>query len=93
MNSTEADPEGDELLDWYPRHVVAMTFQTFSLIGSLIIISSFFILKDRRSPFHFEILFLNIADFVWTSSHFINHAEALAHNHVTHNTVCVKKFN
>ena len=80
-------PEGDQLQDWYARHIVAIVFQILSLLSSSIIIVSFVVLKNRRSPFHFEILFLNIADFVWTSSHFINHVDALMHNRVTHNKV------
>lgn len=83
----ETSPVGSQQLDWYPRHIVAMSFQILSLLGSSVIIISFFMLKNRRSPFHFEILFLNIADFVWTTSHFINHAEAIAHGHVTDNKV------
>lgn len=81
------NPAGDTLLDWWPRHIVAMVTQIFSLMGSGTIVASFFILKNRRSPFHYEVLFLNIADMVWTSSHFINHLEAIIHNHVTNSEV------
>ena len=79
--------DGTQLIDWYPRHIVAMVFQCLSLIGSCTIILSFFVIKQRRSPFRYQILFLNIGDVVWTTSHFINHIDAVANKRVTDNKV------
>ena len=84
---TDHVPKGSELIDWYPRHIVAIVFQILSLTGSLSIIISFFLLKQRKSPFRFQILFLNIADVVWVTSHLINHIEAMYNDRVTENKV------
>ena len=80
-------PEGPELVDWYARHVVAMIFQILSIAGSSLIILSFVYLKSRRSAFHYQVLCLNVADIIWTTSHFINHAQSLAYKKVIPNGV------
>jgi hypothetical protein len=69
MSDSEVVP-GNTLVDWYARHITAMSFQVLSLIGNGIIIASFFLFKKRRSPFHFQVLFLSILP-----HHYVRHRD------------------
>jgi len=71
---------------WHAMHTTAIACQCFSLLGSAIIIISFFVFTKRRRLYNYLLLNVNIADFFWVFWHFTNHIDALTNGHVTTNT-------
>lgn len=74
---------------WHAVHITAIVAQCCSMLCSGTVITSFFILKDKRTTYNYLLLYANMSDFFWVAWHFSNHVQALADGHVTTNpTMC-----